>query len=118
MVSGWAMTEQCGEESSLSVILAVQAIYPFKVCKSSGGDRASVEPWRMAAAYLYDIAGEVFRGVRAVFQGVDPQMLEAVGFAMKRKIGCLLTSSAGRLSMRFPHLLVSARLTALRQRQR
>ncbi len=63
-----------------------------------GGDRASVEPWRMAAAYLYDIAGEVFsREYGQFFKGVDPQMLEAVGFAMKRKIGCLLTSSAGRL---------------------
>ena len=70
----------------------------FRYVNMPGGDRASEEPWRMAAAYLYDLSGKSFaEEFKPFFSRVEERMLEAVVFALEKKIRCVPTSSAGRL---------------------
>ncbi|MBN1576051.1 MAG: carbamoyltransferase HypF [Chitinispirillaceae bacterium] len=63
-----------------------------------GGDRAAVEPWRMAAAYLYDCFGEEsFAMHRDLVSGVHGDKLAIIAEALRKGINCPQTSSAGRL---------------------
>lgn len=63
-----------------------------------GGDRAAVEPWRMAVSYLYDMAGSSFMDKYGrLLEGVDPEHIQMAVFALEKNIHCPKTSSAGRL---------------------
>ncbi|MBN1308978.1 MAG: carbamoyltransferase HypF, partial [Chitinispirillaceae bacterium] len=63
-----------------------------------GGDRAAVEPWRMAASYLYDCFGEeCFAVCNDLVCGIPDNRLANIAEALRKGINCPRTSSAGRL---------------------
>lgn len=63
-----------------------------------GGDRVAREPWRMAAAYLYDTFGSALPEISAsYFPGRSSQELALLHHALRQGIGTPVTSSAGRL---------------------
>lgn len=63
-----------------------------------GGDKAAVEPWRMAASYLYDTFGdEYITSCREYFSEVSEEQLLLLNTAMRKGINTIDTSSTGRL---------------------
>ena len=63
-----------------------------------GGDRAAMEPWRMAASYLFDADGCNFIGdYRKLFPSVSDEQLSLILAALEKGINTPMTSSAGRL---------------------
>lgn len=63
-----------------------------------GADLAVAEPWRMAASFLYDCFGESFTAVFGeLITGVPEEALSSVAVALRNRINCPYTSSAGRL---------------------
>jgi len=68
----------------------------FKSVPLPGGDLASRQPWRMAAAYLNDVFGKRFPDVEAMRQ-VPAEKLLAVRRMIETGRNSPLTSSCGRL---------------------
>lgn len=63
-----------------------------------GGDRAAVEPWRMAASWLYECDGSDFTRYRDMFFPAIPEHnLTLIDAALENGINTPQTSSAGRL---------------------
>ncbi len=64
-----------------------------------GGDKAVLEPWRMALAYLYILYGEEIRDLPlpVVEYVKKKKMLEPIISMIRQEINTPLTSSAGRL---------------------
>jgi len=63
-----------------------------------GADLAVAEPWRMAASFLYDCFGESFTSVfEELITGVPQEALSSAAVALRNRINCPYTSSAGRL---------------------
>jgi len=64
-----------------------------------GGERAIVEPWRMAAAYLHSSLGkDDFKKIAPrIFKRIDAKKLSAIIKMLEEKINSPLTSSAGRV---------------------
>ncbi len=63
-----------------------------------GGDKASLEPWRMAFSYLYNYFGENldYKRIRA-FKTIGEEEFSLVKAMILNKINCPLSSGAGRL---------------------
>ncbi len=63
-----------------------------------GGDRAAVEPWRMAASWLHaSFDGGFTRIGEALLPSVAGEHLDMIGTALEKGINTPQTSSAGRL---------------------
>ncbi len=64
-----------------------------------GGERAIIEPWRMAASYLYSSLGkDDFKKIAPrIFKRVDAKKLSAIIKMLEERINSPLTSSAGRV---------------------
>jgi hydrogenase maturation protein HypF len=63
-----------------------------------GGDKAAVEPWRMAASYLFDAFGEETGTFRDdYFTAIPEEQLNLLLMALRKGINAINTSSAGRL---------------------
>lgn len=65
-----------------------------------GGDRAALEPWRMALSLLYSLLGA--DGLRPEHQphalhAIDPAKKQLLGQMLAKKVNCPPTSSCGRL---------------------
>jgi len=58
-----------------------------------GGDRAAVEPWRMAAAVLFQLG----RGAEIAQRFPGQEAAQTVATMLQRKLNCPATSSMGRL---------------------
>lgn len=58
-----------------------------------GGDRAAIEPWRMAAAVLFQLG----RGDEITRRFPDQAGAPTVAIMLQRKLNCPVTSSTGRL---------------------
>ncbi|MGI9019650.1 MAG: carbamoyltransferase HypF [Solirubrobacterales bacterium] len=63
-----------------------------------GGDRAALEPWRMACAWLVATTGEEVPGIPAALAGeVEPESWEAICDLIPTGLNSPPTTSAGRL---------------------
>jgi hydrogenase maturation protein HypF len=63
-----------------------------------GGDKATLEPWRMALAYLYQYVDHDIETLDLPFiRQLDPEKVSMVKTAIIHKINSPLSSSAGRL---------------------
>jgi hydrogenase maturation protein HypF len=63
-----------------------------------GGDRATLEPWRMAVSYLYRIYGRGLLDMDLPFlKKLDLATVEKVIQAIEKNVNCPLTSGAGRV---------------------
>ncbi len=63
-----------------------------------GGDKATLEPWRMAVSYLYRIYGQDLVNLDLPFlRKLNLSTVEQVIQAIEKNINCPLTSGAGRL---------------------
>lgn len=63
-----------------------------------GGEACIVEPWRMAASYLYSIFGKDFLKPKSDFaRGIDKKSWAVLKNMIDKKINSPLTSSVGRL---------------------
>jgi hydrogenase maturation protein HypF len=63
-----------------------------------GGDKAVLEPWRMAAAVLFKAYGPSFLELKIPFvESRDPETLMFIRRMMEKNLNSPLTSSAGRL---------------------
>lgn len=63
-----------------------------------GGDIANHEPWRMALSYLYHSTDADFdEEILPFFRSIGRKKIEVIRMAIRNKINCPLTSSAGRL---------------------
>lgn len=65
-----------------------------------GGDRAALEPWRMALSLLYTLWGE--KALQPQHQppplhGIEPARQQLLGQMLTKKVNCPPTSSCGRL---------------------
>ncbi|SMC37668.1 Hydrogenase maturation protein, carbamoyltransferase HypF [Desulfocicer vacuolatum DSM 3385] len=70
----------------------------LKYIPMPGGDAAVLEPWRMAAAYLWHIRGNDFLDLKIpLIQRLGRAKLNFVATMMTRGVNCPLTSSCGRL---------------------
>ncbi|UCG27593.1 MAG: carbamoyltransferase HypF [Bacteroidales bacterium] len=70
----------------------------FEYIPMPGGDKATEEPWRMAISYLYRFFGEEFLSLNLPFiQKIRGHDIQLILEAIRKKINCPLTSSAGRL---------------------
>ncbi len=82
----------------------VADLYGYKRCAHlryvgmPGGDRAAVEPWRMAASYLFDSFGDDFGSMhRSLFPDIPCDYLALITSALQKRINTPQTSSVGRL---------------------
>lgn len=62
-----------------------------------GGDAATRNPYRIAAAYLYRLLGEAGLASATKLVGINQTELEVIKTQLDRKLNTPLTSSAGRL---------------------
>jgi hydrogenase maturation protein HypF len=63
-----------------------------------GGDKAALEPWRMAASVLFHVFGPDFSGLSLPWiESMDGRKLEFICRMMEKQVHVPLTSSAGRL---------------------
>ncbi|MBU1196192.1 MAG: carbamoyltransferase HypF [Proteobacteria bacterium] len=63
-----------------------------------GADKATLEPWRMAASFLYAAFGKDFLNLDIEYiQQIEKQKLEFVCQMIRKKLNSPLTSSTGRL---------------------
>ena len=70
----------------------------FKYLPMPGGDLVTIEPWRMAVSYLYNVFGTSFLNFELPFlRDVEPERLRIVLQMLKKNIHTPLTSSCGRL---------------------
>lgn len=70
----------------------------LKYCSLPGGDKAIMEPWRMAYSYLYSIYGPKAKTLDINFiQRMDYDKLSIIEKMIDKNINSPLTSSCGRL---------------------
>ncbi|MFC1734165.1 carbamoyltransferase HypF [candidate division KSB1 bacterium] len=63
-----------------------------------GGDKASLEPWRMAVSYLYKIfKRDFFKLDLPIINTIEKEKIDFVTTAIEKKLNTPLTSSSGRL---------------------
>ncbi|MFC2100605.1 carbamoyltransferase HypF [Bacteroidota bacterium] len=63
-----------------------------------GGDKASLEPWRMAVSYLYKIfKKDIYKLDLPLFKTIEEEKIDLVTTAIEKKLNTPLTSSSGRL---------------------
>ncbi|MGE4561265.1 MAG: carbamoyltransferase HypF, partial [Desulfobulbus sp.] len=65
-----------------------------------GGDRAALEPWRMALSLLYNLLGaDAFRPEQQppALRGIEAAKKQLLGQMLVKKVNCPPTSSCGRL---------------------
>jgi hydrogenase maturation protein HypF len=87
-----------GGEIMLCTLDDYQRELHFEYIPMPGGDAATKHPWRMLLSYLFQYFGDEipFEKIPA-FQNIDPKEIALIVSALKAKINCPLTSSAGRL---------------------
>ncbi|MFH1665023.1 MAG: hypothetical protein ABIA77_02630 [Candidatus Omnitrophota bacterium] len=87
-----------GGEFMLATRSGYRRRYHLDYVPQPGGDAASREGWRMAAAYLAKAYGDGFMEAFAPFtERVGGEKIAAVKEMMEKEINCPLTSSMGRL---------------------
>jgi len=70
----------------------------FEYTPMPGGDQATLNPWRMAVSYLYQVFGETFYSLDMPFlKDIDPLQIKMVVQMIEKKLNTPLTSSVGRL---------------------
>ena len=90
--------ESLGAEFLLANLIDVDRKYHFKFVAMPGGDRASLEPWRMALSYLYQVYGDQIRSLALpIFQHIPSDNIATVLHMLKHNLNCPPASSAGRL---------------------
>ena len=69
----------------------------FEYVPLPGGDKASVEPWRMAGAFLWHYFGESVRFLDGFIERIGEQKIRMLITMMEKGINTPYTSSVGRL---------------------
>lgn len=69
----------------------------FEYVPLPGGDKASVEPWRMAVAYLWHYFGDADRFPQGFAERVGEQKIRMLQVMMAKGVNTAYTSGAGRL---------------------
>ncbi len=62
-----------------------------------GGDKASLEPWRMAAATLYSLDGNLMRLPAPLRQAIGNERIDVLEQMLARGVRCPLSTGAGRV---------------------
>jgi hydrogenase maturation protein HypF len=87
-----------GAEFLICDLKKYQRVAHFQQVPLPGGDKAALEPWRMALAYLYQIHGEDCLQLELPFQSlIDPEKQKFIVTMLSKKINLVQTTSAGRL---------------------
>ncbi len=87
-----------GAEALIAGLSGYRRRFHFEYIPLPGGDRASMEPWRMAVSYLYHYWGEGFRDLPLAFlRRIEPDDLDLLVRMMEKEVNSPLISSAGRL---------------------
>lgn len=87
-----------GGEFLLCDLSAYIRLAHFEYQPMPGGDKATLNPWRMAVSYLYDIYGKSLIDLDLPFiQKIEREELQVVLQMLEKNINCPKTSSAGRL---------------------
>jgi len=87
-----------GGEFLVCDLSAYERLSHFEYQQMPGGDKATLNPWRMAVSYLFDIYGKSLIDLDLPFlQQVQRNELQVVVQMLEKNINCPLTSSAGRL---------------------
>ena len=76
--------------------MRIDSITPFM---QAGGDKSSVEGWRIAAAMLFDIVGDAsnVKQITAKLNLTDELKLNGQLYMLQNNINCIKSTSAGRL---------------------
>ena len=74
----------------------VHSITPFI---QAGGDKSSVEGWRIAAAMILDVVGDVneAKKIAAKLSLIDEKKLSGQLYMIQNNVNCIMSTSAGRL---------------------
>jgi hydrogenase maturation protein HypF len=87
-----------GGEFMIADLKGFRRITHFENIPMPGGNKAILEPWRMAYSYLYKYFGDSFDYMSIpLFKSIRPDKLAAVRELLVKKINVPLTSGAGRL---------------------
>ncbi|MFH1118635.1 MAG: carbamoyltransferase HypF [Bacteroidota bacterium] len=87
-----------GSEFMICDLKEYTRINHFDYIPMPGGDRVSIEPWRMAISYLYTTYKYDFMKFDLPFlKKINPSSIELLCTAIDNKINSPLTSSSGRL---------------------
>jgi hydrogenase maturation protein HypF len=87
-----------GGEFFVADLTGFQRVGHLKYTCLPGGDAAAREPYRMAAAYLYQAFGKKARELAyQLIEGVKREKIDVVFRMIERRINSPLTSSTGRL---------------------
>lgn len=76
---------------------AYRRLLHFEYVPLPGGDKASVEPWRMAVAYLWHYFGETDRFPNGFADRIGEQKIRMLQTMMAKGVNTPYTSGAGRL---------------------
>jgi len=72
-----------------------ERLFHFKFMPLPGGDRAALEPWRMALSYLYQLIGDDIENCDIpLFQHIPPDNIKTVIHMLKHDMNCPAASSA------------------------
>ncbi|MBN1759690.1 MAG: carbamoyltransferase HypF [Chitinispirillaceae bacterium] len=87
-----------GGEFLLSDFSGFDRVTHIRYTGMPGGDRAAVEPWRMAASWLFECDGNDLSHYRdEFFPSIPEEHFNLIGAALEKNINTPRTSSAGRL---------------------
>ncbi len=87
-----------GGEFFISDLSGYDRLTHFEYQQMPGGDKATLNPWRMAVSYLYSIYGESLMDLDLPFlHQVQEEELNVVIQMLEKNFNCPETSSAGRL---------------------
>ena len=87
-----------GGETLVASLGAFRRMFRFEYVPLPGGDRANLEPWRMAYSYLYHCYGPGLRDLPLqLFKAVPGRESDALYRMLETGVNCPLISSAGRL---------------------
>ncbi|HID95379.1 MAG TPA: carbamoyltransferase HypF [Candidatus Latescibacteria bacterium] len=87
-----------GGEFLVADLRSYRRVAHFQYVPMPGGDKAILQPWRMAASWLLKVYGDDFLTLNLDFvKRIDPRKWAMLRIALTRGINSPLTSSVGRL---------------------
>ena len=87
-----------GAEFLAADLVDFERLLHFEEIPLPGGDRASIECWRMAVSYLYRVFGEeLFALDLPLFRSIEENKVSGIVQLIEKRINSPMVSSAGRL---------------------
>ena len=90
--------ETWGAEVFTANLSSAERLFHFKFLPLPGGDRAALEPWRMALSYLFQVLGDDTENCDIpLFHHIPSANIKTVIHMLRHDLNCPAASSAGRL---------------------